>query len=44
MSENLYNFVVEKLSEFRNELLKTPSPKNSKSLLKLITPPKGVKC
>ena len=44
VSENLYNFVVEKLTEFRNELLKTSSPKNLKGLLKLITPPKGAKC
>ena len=42
-SENLHKTGGEKLIEFRNELFKTPSPKNLKSLLELITPPKGVK-
>ena len=29
--------------DFRNQLMKTASPKNIKQLLQLITPPKGVK-
>ena len=36
VSENLYNTVVEKLTEFRHELLKTP--------MSYLTPPKGMKC
>ena len=29
--------------DFRNQLMKTASPKNLKQLLKMITPPTGVK-
>ena len=35
--------VGEKLKAFRKQLNKAESPKNLKDLLKLITPPKGVK-
>lgn len=43
VSERIMRLVGERLKEFREELMKTPSPKNLKDLMKLITPPKGVR-
>ena len=43
VSETIYKLVGAKLIEFRENLMKTPSPKNLKQLAKIITPPKGVK-
>ena len=43
VSERIMMLVGEKLKVFRKQLNKVDSPKNSKDLLKLITPPEGVK-
>ena len=43
ISERVYKLVGTRMIDFRNQLMKTASPKNIKQLLKLITPPKGVK-
>ena len=43
VSERIIMLVGEKLKVFRKKLNKADSPKNLKDLLKLITPPKGVK-
>lgn len=43
VSERIIMLVGEKLKAFRAKLNKNKSPKNLKDLLKLITPPKGVK-
>ena len=41
VSERVYKLVGTRMIDFRNQLMKTVSPK--KQLLKMITPPKGVK-
>ena len=38
VSERMMRLVGGRLKEFREELMKTPSPKNLKDLMKLITP------
>ena len=43
VSERIITLVGDQLKEFRDELMKKESPKNLKQLLRLITPPKGVK-
>ena len=43
VSERIIMLVGEKLKVFRKQLNKAEGPKNLKDLLKLITPPKGVK-
>ena len=43
VSERVYKLVGTRMNDFRNQLMKTASPKNLKQLLKMITPPKGVK-
>ena len=43
ISERVYKLVGTRMIDFRNQLMKTASPKNIKQLLKLITPPNGVK-
>ena len=43
VSERVMLLVGNKMKVFRNDLMKKKSPKNLKELLKLITPPKGVK-
>ena len=43
LSERVYKLVGTRMIDFRNQLMKTASPKNRKQLLKMITPPKGVK-
>ena len=43
VSEKVYKFVGTRMIDFRNQLMKTASPKNLKQLLKMKTPPKGVK-
>ena len=43
ISERVYKLVGTRMIDFRNQLMKTASPKNIKQLLKQITPPKGVK-
>ena len=43
VSERVYKFVGTRMIDFRNQLMKTASPKNLKQLLKIKTPPKGVK-
>ena len=43
VSERVYKFVETRMIDFRNQLMKTASPKNLKQLLKIKTPPKGVK-
>ena len=41
VSERVYKLVGTRMNDFRNQLMKTASPKNLKQLLKIITPPKG---
>ena len=43
VSERVYKLVGTRMTDFWNQLMKTASPKNLKQLLKMITPPKGVK-
>ena len=43
VSERVYKFVGTRIIDFRNQLMKTASPKNLKQLLKIKTPAKGVK-
>ena len=43
VSERVMLLVGNKMKVSRNDLMKKKSPKNLKELLKLITPPKGVK-
>ena len=43
VSERVYKLVGTRMIDFRNQLMKTASPKNLKQLLKKITPPKEVK-
>ena len=43
VSERIITLVGDQLKEFRNELMKNENPKNLKQILRLITPPKGVK-
>lgn len=43
VSERIYSIVGTKMIEFRKQLMESTSPKNLKTLLTLITPPKGVK-
>ena len=43
VSERVYKLVGARMIDFRNQLMKTVSPENLKQLLKMITPPKGVK-
>ena len=43
VSERIMMLIGEKLKVFRKQLNKSENPKNFKDLLKLITPPKGVK-
>ena len=43
VSERIITLVGQKLMLFRENLMKEPSPTNLKDMLKLITPPKGVK-
>ena len=43
VSERVYKLVRTRMIDFRNQLMKTVSPKNLNQLLKMITPPKGVK-
>ena len=43
VSERVYKFVGTRMIDFRNQLMKTASPKNLKQLLKIKTPAKGVK-
>ena len=43
VSERVMLLVGNKMKVFRNDLMKKKSPKNLKELLKLTTPPKGVK-
>ena len=42
VSERVYKLVGTRMIDFRNQLMKTASPKNLKQLLKKITPPKEV--
>ena len=42
VSERVYKLVGTRTIDFRNQLMKTASPKNLKQLRKMITPPKGV--
>ena len=41
VSERVYKLVGTRMNDFRNQLMKTTSPKNLKQLLKMTTPPKG---
>ena len=43
VSERVYKLVGTRMIDFGNRLMKTIIPKNLKQLLKMITPPKGVK-
>ena len=43
VSERVYKLMGTRMIDFRNQPMKTASPKNLKQLLKMITPPKGVK-
>ena len=43
VSERVYKLMGTRMIDFRNQLMKTAGPKNLKQLLKMITPPKGVK-
>ena len=43
VSERVYKLVGIRMIDFRNQLMKTASPKNLKQLFKMITLPKGVK-
>ena len=43
VSERLMSLVGEKMKDFRDQPKKKKSPKNLKELLKLITPPKGLR-
>ena len=43
VSQRVYKLMGTRMIDFLNQLMKTARPKNLKQLLKMITPPKGVK-
>ena len=43
VSQRVYKLMGTRMIDFLNQLMKTASPKNLKQLLKMTTPPKGVK-
>ena len=43
VSERIITLVGNKMKTFRNDLMKKKSPKSLKDLMKLITPPKGIR-
>ena len=43
VTKRVYSLAAKELIVFRNDLMEKPSPKSLKELMKMITPPKGVK-